>query len=146
MWLGSSTRYIYLHGPENKQKYILSGSWSIKAFGAPDGSELFLEIERDLKMLHVRWKTRARITAWHEGLSCSLPFYPVQESCIKMEVGRSVLQALSECWILRILSSHKKGWDLAICSNMDRLREYRIKWSKSDWERRKPWFHSRYSK
>ena len=34
-----------------------------------------------------------------------------------------------------ILLSCKKEWNNAICSNMDGLRDYRINWSKSDWER-----------
>ena len=34
-----------------------------------------------------------------------------------------------------ILLSHKKEWNTAICSNMDRPREYHTKWSKSDRER-----------
>ena len=31
-----------------------------------------------------------------------------------------------------ILLRHKKGWNNAICSNMDEPRDYDIKWSKSD--------------
>ena len=31
-----------------------------------------------------------------------------------------------------ILLSHKKEWNNAICSNMDGLRGYHTKWSKSD--------------
>ena len=31
-----------------------------------------------------------------------------------------------------ILLSHKKEWNNAICSNMDRPRDYHTKWSKSD--------------
>ena len=34
-----------------------------------------------------------------------------------------------------ILLSHKKEWNNAICSNMDRPRNYHAKWSKSDKER-----------
>ena len=34
-----------------------------------------------------------------------------------------------------ILLSHKKEWNNAICSNMDGLRDYHTKWSKSDRER-----------
>ena len=34
-----------------------------------------------------------------------------------------------------ILLSHKKEWNNAICSNMDRPRDYYTKWSKSDRER-----------
>ena len=34
-----------------------------------------------------------------------------------------------------ILLSHKKVWNSAICNNMDGLREYYPKWSKSDRER-----------
>ena len=30
-----------------------------------------------------------------------------------------------------LLLSHKKEWDLAICDNMDRPREYYAKWNKS---------------
>ena len=33
-----------------------------------------------------------------------------------------------------ILLSHKKEWNNAICSNMDGLRDYHTKWSKSDRE------------
>ena len=33
------------------------------------------------------------------------------------------------------LHSCKKGWDLAIYSNVDGCREYYAKWNKSDWER-----------
>ena len=35
----------------------------------------------------------------------------------------------------RILLSHKKEWNDAICSYMDGPRDYHIKWSKSDRER-----------
>ena len=35
-----------------------------------------------------------------------------------------------------ILLSHKKEWHNAICSNMDGLRDYHTKWSKSDRERK----------
>ena len=31
-----------------------------------------------------------------------------------------------------IVLSHKKEWNGAICSNMDELRDYHTKWSKSD--------------
>ena len=31
-----------------------------------------------------------------------------------------------------ILLSHKKEWNIAICSNMDGPRDYHTKWSKSD--------------
>ena len=34
-----------------------------------------------------------------------------------------------------ILLRHKKEWNNAICSNMDRPRDYHPKWSKSDRER-----------
>ena len=34
-----------------------------------------------------------------------------------------------------ILLSHKKEWNNAICSNMDGLRDYHTKWSKSERER-----------
>ena len=34
----------------------------------------------------------------------------------------------------KILPSHKKEWNKAICSNMDGPRDYRTKWSKSDRE------------
>ena len=34
-----------------------------------------------------------------------------------------------------ILLSHKKEWNSAICSNMDGLRDYHTKWSKSYRER-----------
>ena len=34
----------------------------------------------------------------------------------------------------RILLSHKKEWNNAICSNMDGPRDYHTKWSKSDIE------------
>ena len=34
-----------------------------------------------------------------------------------------------------ILLSHKKEWNNAICSNVDGLRDYHTKWSKSDRER-----------
>ena len=34
-----------------------------------------------------------------------------------------------------ILLSHKKEWNIAICSNMDRPRDYHTKWSKPDRER-----------
>ena len=33
------------------------------------------------------------------------------------------------------LLSHKKRWNNAICSNMDGLKDYHTKWSKSDRER-----------
>ena len=35
----------------------------------------------------------------------------------------------------RILLSHKKEWNNAICSNMDATRDYHTKWSKSEIER-----------
>ena len=35
----------------------------------------------------------------------------------------------------RILLSHKKEWNNAICSDMDRPRDCHTKWSKSDGER-----------
>ena len=35
----------------------------------------------------------------------------------------------------RILSSHKKEWNLAISDNMDVPRDYHTKWSKPDTER-----------
>ena len=38
-----------------------------------------------------------------------------------------------------ILSSHKKGGNNAICSNMDGPRDYHTKWSKSDTERQIPY-------
>ena len=38
-----------------------------------------------------------------------------------------------------ILLSHKKEWNNAICSNMDELRDYYSKWSKSDRERQIPY-------
>ena len=38
-----------------------------------------------------------------------------------------------------ILLSHKKEWNLAICSNMDGSREYNVKWNKSDLERQIPY-------
>ena len=31
-----------------------------------------------------------------------------------------------------VILSHRKEWNNAICSNMDRLRDNHIKWSKSD--------------
>ena len=34
-----------------------------------------------------------------------------------------------------ILLSHKKEWNNAVCSNMDRPRDYHTKWSKSDRKR-----------
>ena len=34
-----------------------------------------------------------------------------------------------------ILLSHKKGWNIDICSNMDGPRDYHTKWIKSDRER-----------
>ena len=37
-----------------------------------------------------------------------------------------------------ILLSHKKEWNNAICSNMDRHRDYHTKWSKSERERQIP--------
>ena len=39
----------------------------------------------------------------------------------------------------RILLSHKKEWNNAICSNMDGHRDYYTKWSKSDRERQIPY-------
>ena len=36
------------------------------------------------------------------------------------------------------LSSHKKGWNLAICNNTDGAREYDAKQKKSVWERQIP--------
>ena len=39
----------------------------------------------------------------------------------------------------RILLSHKNEWNNAIYCNMDRLRDYHIKWSKSDRERQIPY-------
>ena len=38
-----------------------------------------------------------------------------------------------------ILISHKKGWNNAICRNMDGPRDYHIKWSKPDRERQIPY-------
>ena len=35
----------------------------------------------------------------------------------------------------RILLSHKKEWNIAICNNMDGPRDYHTRWSKSDRER-----------
>ena len=37
----------------------------------------------------------------------------------------------------KILPSHKKEWNNAICSNMDGPTDYHTKWSKSDGERQK---------
>ena len=34
-----------------------------------------------------------------------------------------------------ILESHKHEWNNAICSNMDRTRDYHAKWNKSETER-----------
>ena len=34
-----------------------------------------------------------------------------------------------------MLLSHKKEWNIAICSNMDGPRDYQTMWSKSDRER-----------
>ena len=42
---------------------------------------------------------------------------------------------------LLALLHHKKERNNAICSNMDRLRDYHIKWSKSDREKQKIWHH-----
>ena len=39
----------------------------------------------------------------------------------------------------RILLSHKKEWNTAICSNMDGPRDDHTKWSKSDRERQIPY-------
>ena len=39
------------------------------------------------------------------------------------------------CIYNRILLSHKKEWNFAICSNMDGLGGYYAKWNKSDRER-----------
>ena len=33
-----------------------------------------------------------------------------------------------------ILLSHKKEWNIAICSNMDRPRDYHTEWSKTEIE------------
>ena len=38
-----------------------------------------------------------------------------------------------------IVLSYKKEQNNAICSNMDELRDYHMKWSKSDRERQKPY-------
>ena len=38
-----------------------------------------------------------------------------------------------------ILLSHKKEWNNAICSNMDRPRDYHTKWGKPDRERQIPY-------
>ena len=38
-----------------------------------------------------------------------------------------------------ILLSHKKEWNNAICSNMDKPRNYHSKWSKSEGERQIPY-------
>ena len=38
-----------------------------------------------------------------------------------------------------ITLSHKKEWNNAICSNMDGLRDYHTKWSKSERERQIPY-------
>ena len=35
--------------------------------------------------------------------------------------------------------SHKKGWNNAICSNMDEPRDYNIKWSKAERIRQIPY-------
>ena len=40
--------------------------------------------------------------------------------------------------IHKILLSHKKEWNNAICSNMDATRDYHSKWSKSERERQTP--------
>ena len=40
-----------------------------------------------------------------------------------------------------ILLSHKKEWNNAICSNMDRPRDYHTKQSKSNRERQLLWYH-----
>ena len=39
----------------------------------------------------------------------------------------------------RILLSHKKEWNNAICGNMDGPRDYHTKWRKSDRERQIPY-------
>ena len=39
----------------------------------------------------------------------------------------------------RILLSHKKEWNLAICNNMDEPRGFYSKWNKSDSERKMPY-------
>ena len=39
----------------------------------------------------------------------------------------------------RILLSHKKEWNNAICSNMDGTRDYHTKWSKSEKKRQIPY-------
>ena len=41
----------------------------------------------------------------------------------------------------RILLSHKKEWNFAICSNMDGLGGHYAKWNKSDRERHAAWYH-----
>ena len=41
-----------------------------------------------------------------------------------------------------ILSSHKKEWNNAICSNMDGPRDYHSEWSKSDRERQISYDHT----
>ena len=38
-----------------------------------------------------------------------------------------------------ILLSHKKEWNNAICSNIDRTRDYHTKWSKSERGRQVPY-------
>ena len=38
-----------------------------------------------------------------------------------------------------ILLSHEKEWNTAICSNMDRTRDYHSKWSRSDRQRQIPY-------
>ena len=40
-----------------------------------------------------------------------------------------------------ILLCHKKEQNTAICSNMDEMTDYHIKWSKSETERQIPWYH-----
>ena len=34
-----------------------------------------------------------------------------------------------------VLLSHKKEWNFAVCNDVDGLRDYHTKWSKSDRER-----------
>ena len=43
------------------------------------------------------------------------------------------------CVYNRILLSHKKEWNNAICSNIDRPRDYHTKQSKSERERQIPY-------
>ena len=98
-----------------------------------------------------RWNETKNSEIIQEGPKCT-PVYrreAERDSTQNWEGQKQLKCSLTEEWIKRwyihqydrILLSHKKEWNNAICSNMDGPSDYHIKWSMRQRETNITWYH-----